>query len=167
MKANSGKAVLAILITSVIGGAALLWASQGGLEKLLMRDVHSGEIVTCKHCNTEISNTVTVLKVPFWDTDQYGVKSTQAYCDQCGNEMVHYALNTRCQRCGRVYESQQESAPRKTEPRDQTIAEGFCSTECAQAAHIDQTIDNVSRKTGDVIGRIGRGLVDGIRQHTH
>lgn len=103
--------------------------------------------------------------MPTWKADQYRVSRESSYCDKCGNEKVAYKVSVRCKQCGKVYRSQTEYALRKTEPRDRTTTDGYCSEKCQRVAKVDNTIDKVSEKTGDVIGRIGKGLFEGARRH--
>lgn len=127
--------------------------------------VESGEIAKCKHCSKQISNNVRVLEVYTWNADEYSVITKYIYCDKCGNENVTYKVRTRCDKCGNIYYTSTKTAKRKTETRDKTITEGFCSDKCRRWAKVDNTIDKASEKTGDVIGRATRGLIEGIKRH--
>jgi hypothetical protein len=138
---------------------------QGGIDTLFYQQVQAGEIVSCKHCQKEISNTVKDTKVLKWEAKQYGIKRWQSYCKQCGEQKVAFTVSTCCRRCGNVYASHQEFALRKNETKSKAVADGFCSEQCEHAAKVDATIDRVSERTGDIIGRIGRGIADGIKKH--
>lgn len=129
------------------------------------QEVQTGRIVTCKQCGVQIENSVSVIKVPIWKANDYQVSRLTSYCQKCGDEQVSFKIDIRCQRCGNTYSSRTENADRRTEPHDRSTTEGFCSTVCERGAKVDNAIDNVSRKTGDVMGRIGRGIFDGARKY--
>ena len=130
------------------------------------QEVQTGRIVTCKHCGKVIENSVSVIKVPTSKAKQYRVIRETAYCDKCGNEQVAYMVKVACKKCRKVYQTYTRYAARRTEPHDQTNSEGYCSDGCRKMAKVDDAIDRVSEKTGDILGRIGRGISDGIRRHT-
>ena len=143
--------VLALLVTFLVGCS---------------QEVQTGRIITCKRCSKEISNTVNVIKVPTWKAKEYRVSRESTYCDKCGSEKVAYEVKTRCEQCGKTYRTRTEYAMRRTNPRDKSRTDGFCTTSCQRVRKVDRTIDKVSEKTGDVLGRIGKGLFDGARRHT-
>jgi ribosomal protein S27E len=127
--------------------------------------VEDGEIVMCKHCGKELARNVQVMNVPFWDAGKHRVEIERIYCDKCGNEMVPYEVSIRCERCGEIYRHFTEMAPRSAEKRDKTITGGFCSDRCRFAEKVDTMIDEGSRKAGDILGRIGKGISEGVKEH--
>jgi len=130
------------------------------------QEVQTGQITSCKHCGMEISNTVNIIKVPFWKVDEYQVTRSLSYCDKCGSELVTYQIKLQCQYCGEIWQTFARDAMRRYEPCDTVKTLGYCSTRCENWAKVDGTIDKVSEKTGDVLGRISKGLYDGIKKHT-
>ncbi len=127
--------------------------------------VESGRLVTCKICGKELENTVKAQWVPLWDKDKYSVTRDQSYCQADGDQPVQYSVFVKCVRCGKIYRTFTESAPRRTEPKDQTRTEGYCSQACQTLASVDRGLDRGSRAVGDVIGRVSRGLFDGVARH--
>ena len=130
------------------------------------QEVQTGRIVMCKECGKETENTVSVVSVPVWKADQYEVKREGGYCLGCGSEKVAYRIRRRCEQCGKIYHSQTAHAERRKEQRNRTVTDGYCCERCRRLARIDSAIDKASEKTGDVLGRIGRGIADGIMRHT-
>lgn len=127
--------------------------------------VETGRITTCKICGKELSNTVRVISVPFWEKNKYHVHMLRAYCDVCGNEQVPYTVSIFCKQCGKKYNSYTEYTARKFEQSDKRITEGYCSSSCEKWGKFDKGVDKTSEKVGDFIGRVGKGIADGISKH--
>lgn len=130
------------------------------------QEVQTGSIVWCKKCGKEIHNTVAVIKVPVSKADQYRVTREYSYCEDCGNEKVPYEISRRCKQCGKTYSSRTGFAARRTEPKGRSETIGYCSESCRRTAKVDETIDKISEKTGDVLGRVGKGIFEGVKKHT-
>lgn len=117
----SGKAIGVVALFVVIGGGIVV-------AVCLKTDVQTGEVVTCESCRKTISNTVSVLSVPWWKAKDYHVVSKLDFCQQCGNEPVAFAVHTLCSHCKREYQTTPQSALRRQRPVDTTNTEGSCAS---------------------------------------
>jgi hypothetical protein len=95
------------------------------LESGCSQQVQTGEIVSCKHCKKEVSNTVAVIKVPTSKAKDYRVNRSETYCQQCGDDDVGYQITTTCQTC-RSKKVDVAHAKRRTEPKDLVKTVKFC-----------------------------------------
>ena len=93
-------------------------------------EVETGNIVTCKHCGKEITNTVHTVRASLLDKDDYKISYGKDYCQKCGSELVPYKINIKCSNCNKVYATRIETAPRRLEQHDKYITEGYCSNSC-------------------------------------
>ncbi len=93
-------------------------------------EVEAGNIVTCKRCGKEITNTVHTVKASLLNKDDYNISYGKDYCQKCGNELVPYKVRIRCSNCNKVYATRTETAPRRLEQSDKYITEGYCSNSC-------------------------------------
>jgi DNA-directed RNA polymerase subunit RPC12/RpoP len=87
-----------------------------------------------------------------------------AYCQHC-SELVPYTIHYQCSRCGKEYSSTTMTAPRYEHKSDEFINRDFCSNACRNWNKVEEGVSKASEKTGDLLGRIGKGVSDGIMKH--
>jgi len=155
---GGAKAVVALTIIGALGVTGAIVATRTA-------EVRTGKIVTCKHCDQKIENTVRSMRVPWWKAGDYRVARTSRYCDGCGNQTISYKVHLRCERCKKTYSTHSEQALRKEGTSDKTRTDGYCTSRCRKLARVEGVIDKTSEGVGDVMGRIGKGLSRGIRKH--
>lgn len=128
--------------------------------------VQSGDVVTCKRCKKEISNTTKEMTVAFWNTGKYALKRTEGCCDACGNIQVKYKETLLCVRCKKAYSTVVKKDYLKNDPRDVEVEKGYCSKECVALGKVEETVGKASETIGDLFGRILKGLLSGLKKHT-
>jgi hypothetical protein len=139
-----------------------------GLACLLFgcsQEVQTGRIVKCKQCGKVMENSISVIKVPTRAAKKYRVSYQSSLCQSCGDERVSYNVSRQCEYCGKVYSTETEYATRRANRRDRTTTEGYCNSTCQRKKEAYNAVDNASEKVGDGIGRISRGIADGILKH--
>jgi len=129
------------------------------------KKIRVGRVVTCRQCGKEIENTVRETTTSIFDKSGDRIERRQVYCDRCGNEIVSYTIRTRCQRCGKVYDTDTRQARRRDGKSDQTLTSGYCSSNCERWGKIEGGIDKASRAAGDAAGRVGKGFFEGLKKH--
>lgn len=122
-------------------------------------EVKDGVVTTCKVCNKEINNSVSVLQVPVQDKENYGVIYRSAYCTECGNQNIAHTEHVNCEYCGKNYTNNTHYAPRKDEKEDYYISSGYCDRSC----EAQDVVNDVAEKVGKKASEIGSHLLDGIR----
>jgi len=128
--------------------------------------VESGSVVTCKNCQKEVSHNVTETRVAFWNAGKYKLERQQGCCAACANTPVKVTTTYQCEKCGKEYKKVVSKVPLKNDPKDQTLAKGYCSKECETMRKVEKVVDKASETMGDMIGRILRGFLSGFKKQT-
>ena len=113
----------------VAGGGVVILSLVGIFLFAPLYSVQSGEVTTCKQCGKEFQNTVHSQSVSFLDRDKYRVTRQSDYCVECGNQPVTYTVSTLCVQCGKAYQVETRTAPRRTEPRDESTHKATARTD--------------------------------------
>ena len=124
------------------------------------RELDIGTRTYCKFDGLLISDDVRVVAVPVWSPRSTDIRELRSYCDTHGEELVPYTVEVVCEHCGATIHAQQRFAPRREERRNQTHADGYCSTRCRNMAAVERGADRI----GEAAGRIGGALIRGIER---
>lgn len=148
--------IIVILIVASIAAYGLTHIS---------KEVQAGRIVSCSHCNKEVESNLETVSVPLWDFNTGRVEQKTILCSPCGDERIPYKNTSSCGYCGKHLSTWTEHAKRRTKSTDKYYTNDFCSSSCRKKKNAYDTVDDVSEKVGDGIGRVSRGLSDGFMKH--
>jgi hypothetical protein len=121
-----------------IVGAIVVFVVLGMTVAVLVpkKNVTDATLTKCKFCSREIASTVQSRRVPWWDSTDYHVDNRLDYCADCGDASVSYTVETLCQHCGKVHQSEAKQALRREERQSQKLTSGYCSA-CLQPVNYD------------------------------
>ncbi len=121
---------------NLIVPAVVLVLGCSALVAFQKTEVTVGDLTTCENCQKEMTNTVHVVKVPWWQADNFHAEKKLDLCRECGNQLVSYTVATVCQFCKKAYQTETRNAPRRDRLQNTRKADGYCP-ECNSTVYYD------------------------------
>jgi hypothetical protein len=135
---------VAVLLLVVAGGAA---AAAFGTREDVVRQ--------CEVCQQEIFRRTAF----FWDAEAVQAEAAKhRWCKADGDAPVTVHNRMLCEYCGKVYQDQAVTRPRREEPKDETRTAGYCSDSCKALAVARDVYKEGKQAVTNAVGDAVRGL---------